>query len=486
MKQAKRMAIYYDFCNKNHALLFCTDLAARGLDFPDVDWVVQMDAPENVATYIHRVGRTARYRSGGKSLLFLLPSELAFIQNLLKSSKLSDLKKVKADPAKMKDVTSQFASFLAENTELKFLAQKAFISYVRSISLQADKEVFQAGALPFDALAKSMGLVGTPKVKLPKAGATAATSLAHKEKNMPHQLRELLAEKKDGGAAKKAAKAARQALANGAQPMSAVDKILSRKNATVFAESRQKLRAADSDADDSEDDMMVVRRRDHELSSDDEDEVALSSDSDDGEGDDDGEPAAAAAASSSSSKAALRAALDKRAQAQGPQIEGKSIEETSDDFLAVARQRVLEQDPDDRAREQERVKAKHLARKIAAKRHLRESQKEGADDDDDDGVVVTLGRPDGEEGSDDDADRQQSDDSEDDDAAMDGSDDDDLEQSDDEAAEEDEEEEEEPAPSKKRKAAASAAAAAPAAKKKSKTESIADQEALALKILGMQ
>ncbi len=43
-----------------HMVLFATDIAGRGLDFPSVDWVVQMDCPEDTATYIHRVGRTAR------------------------------------------------------------------------------------------------------------------------------------------------------------------------------------------------------------------------------------------------------------------------------------------------------------------------------------------------------------------------------------------------------------------------------------------
>ncbi len=50
-------------------MLFATDIAARGLDFPTVDWVLQVDCPEDVASYIHRVGRTARYVSGGHSLL---------------------------------------------------------------------------------------------------------------------------------------------------------------------------------------------------------------------------------------------------------------------------------------------------------------------------------------------------------------------------------------------------------------------------------
>jgi len=74
-KQLKRVGIYNDFCRKKSAVLLCTDIAARGLDFPAVHWVVQLDCPEDANTYIHRVGRTARYEKDGKALLFLLPSE---------------------------------------------------------------------------------------------------------------------------------------------------------------------------------------------------------------------------------------------------------------------------------------------------------------------------------------------------------------------------------------------------------------------------
>lgn len=54
---------------KTGTVLFATDIAARGLDFPTVDWVLQVDCPEDVASYIHRVGRTARYVSGAHSTL---------------------------------------------------------------------------------------------------------------------------------------------------------------------------------------------------------------------------------------------------------------------------------------------------------------------------------------------------------------------------------------------------------------------------------
>lgn len=83
LHQLRRMSIYEDFCRKQSAILFATDLAARGLDFPEVNWVVQVDCPEDVDTYIHRVGRTARYHRNGESLLLLMPSEIPIVEKLM-------------------------------------------------------------------------------------------------------------------------------------------------------------------------------------------------------------------------------------------------------------------------------------------------------------------------------------------------------------------------------------------------------------------
>ena len=58
-------------------------MAARGLDIPDVDWIVQFDPPDDPKEYIHRVGRTARGEGGkGHALLMLRPEELGFLRYL--------------------------------------------------------------------------------------------------------------------------------------------------------------------------------------------------------------------------------------------------------------------------------------------------------------------------------------------------------------------------------------------------------------------
>ena len=84
-KQQKRTTTFFEFCNAESGALLCTDVAARGLDIPRVDWIVQYDPPDDPRDYIHRVGRTARAGEVGKSLLFLLESELGFLRYLKES-----------------------------------------------------------------------------------------------------------------------------------------------------------------------------------------------------------------------------------------------------------------------------------------------------------------------------------------------------------------------------------------------------------------
>ena len=82
-KQTRRTQTFFQFCNAKEAILLCTDVAARGLDIPEVDWIVQFDPPDDPKEYIHRVGRTARGEGGvGNALLILRPEEIGFLRYL--------------------------------------------------------------------------------------------------------------------------------------------------------------------------------------------------------------------------------------------------------------------------------------------------------------------------------------------------------------------------------------------------------------------
>lgn len=82
-KQQKRTSTFFQFCGQTEGTLLCTDVAARGLDIPAVDWIIQFDPPDDPREYIHRVGRTARGAGAhGRALLFLIPEEAGFLKFL--------------------------------------------------------------------------------------------------------------------------------------------------------------------------------------------------------------------------------------------------------------------------------------------------------------------------------------------------------------------------------------------------------------------
>ena len=122
-KQSARLTMYQRFTSMSHAVLFATDIAARGLDFPSIDWVLQVDAPEDAETYIHRVGRTARYESKGKSLLFLLPSEEEGMIAALKKKHV-EVAKIKNRASKTQNIQNQLQNLAFQDPEIKYLGQR--------------------------------------------------------------------------------------------------------------------------------------------------------------------------------------------------------------------------------------------------------------------------------------------------------------------------------------------------------------------------
>ncbi|KAL0221813.1 hypothetical protein RCL1_001667 [Eukaryota sp. TZLM3-RCL] len=162
-KQHQRTKIYYDFKGKSNCVLFCTDVVARGLDFPDVSWVVQVDCPDDSANYIHRVGRTARIRKGGKALLFLSREELKFLERLKERN--VSISETSIPPTAIIDISATLTAMLVKHTELKELAQKAFVSYIRSIYLQPDKDVFNPRSIDLKTFGQSFGLNKAPRIR---------------------------------------------------------------------------------------------------------------------------------------------------------------------------------------------------------------------------------------------------------------------------------------------------------------------------------
>ncbi|KAF7554319.1 hypothetical protein G7046_g6845 [Stylonectria norvegica] len=164
-KQQKRTNTFFEFCNAKQGTLICTDVAARGLDIPSVDWIVQFDPPDDPRDYIHRVGRTARgSNSKGRSLMFLQPNEVGFLSHL----KAARVPVVEFDfPAKkIVNVQSQLEKLIGQNYYLNKSAKDGYRSYLHAYASHSLRSVFDINKLDLAKVAKSFGFPTPPRVDI--------------------------------------------------------------------------------------------------------------------------------------------------------------------------------------------------------------------------------------------------------------------------------------------------------------------------------
>ena len=250
-KQTSRLETTVKFTQAQYACLFATDIVARGLDFPAIDWVVQVDCPEDAVTYVHRVGRAARFGRQGKSLLMLLPSEEEGMLKRLENNKIEP-KFMNIKQKSKKSIRPQLQSLCFKDPMIKNLGQRAFISYYKSVYIQKDKDVFKVEELPSEKYAASLGLPGAPKIKI-KGGSSSK-----EKKNASRQLVALSKTNEDGESVENEASKVR----------TKYDRMFERKNQNVLSEHYLKLNGSQTKEDEDEeeeDDFMSVKRKDHEL-----------------------------------------------------------------------------------------------------------------------------------------------------------------------------------------------------------------------------
>ncbi|CAM1509345.1 Fc.00g030840.m01.CDS01 [Cosmosporella sp. VM-42] len=164
-KQQKRTNTFFEFCNAKQGTLICTDVAARGLDIPAVDWIVQFDPPDDPRDYIHRVGRTARgSNSKGRSLMFLQPSEVGFLSHL-KAARVP-VSEFEFPAKKILNVQSQLEKLIGQNYYLNKSAKDGYRSYLHAYASHSLRSVFDINKLDLTKVAKSFGFSTPPRVDI--------------------------------------------------------------------------------------------------------------------------------------------------------------------------------------------------------------------------------------------------------------------------------------------------------------------------------
>ncbi|KAJ1610166.1 Dbp7p [Cryptosporidium canis] len=168
-------------------IIITSDVASRGLNFPKIDTVIQLDPPQSIEEYVHRMGRTARMGDKGTGIIFLRPSEEGYL-DILKSyditgnsgiTKLSEttiwegLISNNNNSGKIDDISGFFYSVINKiitldpsdsHNELLNKARRAYIAYVRSY-MSYDREfsnIFSVKKLHLGHVASSFGINEQP------------------------------------------------------------------------------------------------------------------------------------------------------------------------------------------------------------------------------------------------------------------------------------------------------------------------------------
>ncbi|KAG7480430.1 hypothetical protein MATL_G00056010 [Megalops atlanticus] len=211
MAQEERTEVFREFSHSNAGVLLCTDVAARGLDLPQVTWIVQYNPPCSAAEYVHRVGRTARIGSHGSSLLFLTPSESAYLNVLANHNiSLSELKMEDILSSLMQDerfrgrgkwdrktagalrqevceratvLQTEFENVVHGSEDSLQMAKRALQSFLRAYTTYPAslKHIFHIRCLHLGHAAKSFGLRDAPQ------GLAGAVGAQGKEKRAPRK-----------------------------------------------------------------------------------------------------------------------------------------------------------------------------------------------------------------------------------------------------------------------------------------------------------
>ena len=85
--QVERQKAIKKFSSGEIPILVATDVASRGLDFPNVSYVFNFDMPKNIEDYIHRIGRTGRVGNKGKAISFYNENNKQIAEALVKELK---------------------------------------------------------------------------------------------------------------------------------------------------------------------------------------------------------------------------------------------------------------------------------------------------------------------------------------------------------------------------------------------------------------
>ncbi|QDZ18012.1 DEAD-box ATP-dependent RNA helicase [Chloropicon primus] len=163
MKQGARNAALKSFTESKSGVLLCTDVAARGLDIPSVQWIVQLDPPQDPSFFIHRVGRTARMGQSGRAILFLHSNEETYVP-FLQKRKVPISEKVNLKCCE-EDLSGIIRKMNERDRDMLDKSIRAFVTYIRAYTEHQCQYIFRLKELDVGHLGNFFALLRLPKMK---------------------------------------------------------------------------------------------------------------------------------------------------------------------------------------------------------------------------------------------------------------------------------------------------------------------------------
>jgi ATP-dependent RNA helicase DDX55/SPB4 len=149
-------------------VLLTTDVAARGLDVPQVDLVVQIDPPSDPKVFLHRCGRAGRAGRRGLSVIFLQPGDeedyVPFLE--IRKTPITPLTKplITITDEDVNSTTARIRAEVISDRALYDKGQRAFVSWVQAYSKQQASSIFRVSSLDWTDLGNAWGLLKLPKM----------------------------------------------------------------------------------------------------------------------------------------------------------------------------------------------------------------------------------------------------------------------------------------------------------------------------------
>lgn len=162
----KRQKVFDEFRGIKSGIMVCTDVMARGVDIPEVDWVLQYDPPSAASSFVHRCGRTARIGNEGSALVFLLPNEDAYI-TFIKNNQKVELGEIDIEiDQQINNKCTKIMKQIQKKDRVYFdKANRAFVSYIQSYHKHdCSKYLIKIDELDLVKVAMGFGLLKMPRM----------------------------------------------------------------------------------------------------------------------------------------------------------------------------------------------------------------------------------------------------------------------------------------------------------------------------------